>query len=106
MKNVTSHCTTHIDAQPGTLAYMPTEVSVHGKITTKASHIWAIGITMVEIFWGEEAWGDENVMDTLKMNRLLEFNKLQKLVKNIVLRCLESCQAKWCTLRNHPIKYY
>ncbi|CAG2244475.1 unnamed protein product [Mytilus edulis] len=95
VKNVTSHCTTNIGGQPGTLAYMPPEASIQGKMATTASDIWAIGITMVEFFSGEEAWGDENVIDTIKMNRLPEsFNKLQKPVKNIVLRCLEYSQEK------------
>lgn len=95
VKNVTSHCTTNIGGQPGTLAYMPPRASVQGKMATTASNIWAIGITMVEFFSGEEAWGDENVMDTIRMNRLPEsFNKLQKPVKNIVLRCLEYSQEK------------
>ena len=103
IKTMTSCSLTSLGGQPGTPGYMAPEVLIDGKLATAASDIWSIGISLIEFFAEEEAWGDdvctyeEIKKEIQKGNQPRALGKITNPIREMLGKCVEFSPDKRCS---------
>ncbi|CAC5399906.1 unnamed protein product [Mytilus coruscus] len=94
VKSYTFYSLTNL-GQPGTPGYMAPEILLEGKSATVKGDIWAIGISLIEFFAEEEAWGELNSYEEIKIMlqkgeppRALALTKIPEPMNNILRDCV------------------